>query len=263
MTVQHRNNVKVFGNGAKPILFIHGFGCDQNMWRLIAPAFVESHKIILYDLVGFGNSDLAAYDKRKYGTLAGHATDVLEICDALDLTDTILVGHSVGAMIAVLAANRDPSRFSSIVLVAPSPCYINDDAYVGGFSRQDIDGLLELLDNNFLGWSSTMAPIIMGVPDRPELSEELTNSFCRTDPSIARHFARVTFLSDNRSDARALALRALILQCSADAITPGAVGAWLHANIPAGTLVTLQATGHCPQLSAPAETIAAMRNFLA
>ena len=263
MTVRHRNNVNESGNGAKPILFIHGFGCDQNMWRLVAPAFTDSHKLVLYDLVGFGNSDLTAYDKRKYGTLAGHATDVLEICDALDLTDTVLVGHSVGAMIAVLAANRDPSRFSSVVLVAPSPCYINDNTYVGGFSRRDIDGLLELLDNNFLGWSSTMAPIIMGVPDRPELSEELTNSFCRTDPSIARHFAKVTFLSDNRSDARALALRALILQCSADAIAPGAVGAWLHSNIPASTLVTLQATGHCPQLSAPAETIAAMRIFLA
>ena len=198
--VLRRNNVKVTGRGGAAMLFAHGFGCDQNMWRLVAPAFENSHRVILFDHVGAGQSDASAYDPTKYGTLDGYATDVLEICRRLDLADVIFVGHSVSAMIGVIAARREPTRFKALVLVGPSPRYINDADYVGGFSREDIDGLLTALDSNYLGWSSEMAPVIMGNADRPDLGRELTNSFCRTDPKIASHFARVTFLSDNRQD---------------------------------------------------------------
>jgi len=263
MTILRRNNVSVTGRGATPMIFAHGYGCDQHMWRLITPSFADEYKIVLYDLTGSGRSDLSAYDRNKYGSLQGHATDLLEICDALKLSNAIVVGHSVSAMTGVLAANREPGRFSSLVMVAPSPCYLNDRDYAGGFERPDIDGLLDFLDSNFLGWSTTMAPAIMGMPDQPELAEELTNNFCRTDPEIAKHFGRVTFLSDHRADAKALKHPALVLQCSDDIIAPLAVGEWLNRNMERSELVVMKATGHCPHLSAPAETIAAMRKFLA
>jgi sigma-B regulation protein RsbQ len=262
MGVIERNNVRVTGAGSQPMLFAHGFGCDQNMWRLVVPAFEDAYRIVLFDHVGAGRSDIAAYDKRKYATLDGYASDVLEICHALDLTDIIFVGHSVSAMIGVLAAGREPARFAKLVLIGPSPRYLDDRDYVGGFSRPDIDGLLEALDSNYLGWSSAMAPVIIGNPDRPELGAELTNSFCRTDPEIAAHFARVTFLSDNRADLATIATPTLILQCSDDIIAPAAVGQYVHDHVPGSRLVTLEATGHCPNLSAPGETIAAIQEFL-
>src|SRR3982750_4531004 len=224
MDVLIRNNVHVTGTGQPPLLFAHGFGCDQNMWRFVTPAFGGSHRVVLFDHVGAGGSDLSAYDKRKYGALDGYASDVLEICGALDLSDVVFVGHSVSSMIGVLAAKREPDRFKALVLVGPSPRYIDDGEYVGGFTRQDIDALLESLDSNYLGWSSAMAPVIMGNTDRPELGTELTNSFCRTEPAIAEHFARVTFLSDNRADLAAVRTRTLVLQCSDDVIAPQAVG---------------------------------------
>jgi sigma-B regulation protein RsbQ len=245
------------------MLFAHGFGCDQGMWRHVAPAFAADHRVVLFDHVGAGGSDSAAYDRRKYGTLSGYADDVLEICEALDLRDVVFVGHSVSAMIGVLAAVRRPDRFSQLVLVAPSPRYIHDDGYVGAFSREDIDGLLELLESNYMAWSSMLGPTIMGNPDRPELGGELTASFCRTDPEIARHFARVTFLSDNRADLAKLRTPSLILQCSQDAIAPDCVGEYMHRSLQGSVLVKMQATGHCPNLSAPAETIAAIRGFVA
>jgi sigma-B regulation protein RsbQ len=260
--VVRRNNVRVLGRGEPTLMFAHGFGCDQNMWRLVVPAFQCTHRIVLFDHVGAGQSDLSAYDRRKYGTLDGYASDVLEICHELDLTDVIFVGHSVSAMIGVLALKRDPSRFKALVLVGPSPRYLNDADYVGGFSRQDIDGLLESLDSNYLGWSSNMAPVIMGNPDRPELGTELTNSFCRTDPKIAAHFARVTFLSDNRADLAAVKVPTLILQCSDDVIAPNAVGEYVHRQMVESRLVVLKATGHCPNLSAPAETVTAIDAFI-
>ena len=244
------------------MIFAHGFGCDQNMWRFVAPAFADRYRIVLFDHAGAGGSDLAAYDRNKYSSLQGYANDVLEICRELELTDAAFVGHSVSAMIGVLAALQEPDRFDALVLVGPSPCYIDDGDYVGGFSREDIEGLLESLDSNYLGWSSAMAPVIMGNPDRPELGEELTNSFCRTNPEIARQFARVTFLSDNRADLPQVRTRALILQCSEDVIAPQQVGEYVHRQIPGSELVLLQATGHCPNLSAPEETIAAIRSFL-
>jgi sigma-B regulation protein RsbQ len=262
MTAVHRNNVKVLGKGQQPLLFAHGYGCDQNMWRLVTPAFQEKYRIVLFDHVGAGRSDASAYNPLKYGSLKGYATDVLEICHELELRDVIFVGHSVSAMIGVLAAIAEPSRFSKLVLIGPSPCYINDGDYVGGFNRGDIDGLLESLESNYLGWSSSMAPVIMGNPDRPELSEELSNSFCRTNPEIARHFARVTFLSDNRADLPELKIPVQILQCSEDVIAPEAVGNYLHRTLAGSQLRVLEATGHCPHLSAPEETVAAMKTFL-
>jgi sigma-B regulation protein RsbQ len=245
-----------------PMLFAHGFGCDQNMWRFVAPEFEDDNRVVLFDHVGAGGSDLAAYDRERYGSLDGYAQDVLEICDALDLTGVTFVGHSVSAMIGVLAARREPDRFARLVLVGPSPRYIDEGNYVGGFGREDIEELLESLDSNFLGWSSAMAPVIMGNPGRPELGEELTNSFCRTDPDIAGHFARVTFLSDNRADLAGVRIPTLILQCSDDAIAPQAVGAYVHEQIAGSELVLLDAVGHCPNLSAPEETVAAIKEFL-
>ena len=262
MSVLSRNNVRVTGQGTRPILFAHGYGCDQSMWRFVADAFADDHRVVLFDHVGAGGSDLSAYDAERYGTLHGYAEDVLEICRALDLDDVVFVGHSVSAMIGVLAALREPERFAKLVLVGPSPRYMNDGDYKGGFSREDLDGLIETLDSNQLGWSGAMAPVIMGNPDRPELSEELRNSFCRTDPEIARRFARVTFFSDNRDDLARVTTPSLILQCSEDAIASEAVGAYVHARIPGSRLVRLDATGHCPHMSAPLETIAAMRAFL-
>jgi sigma-B regulation protein RsbQ len=263
MDVIARNNVVSTGRAdGQPMLFSHGFGCDQNMWRHVAPAFEDRYRVVLFDHVGAGRSDLAAYDRQRYSTLAGYAEDVLEICRQLDLQDVIFVGHSVSAMIGVLAAASDPSRFDRLVLVGPSPRYLDDDGYVGGFSREDIDGLLDSLESNYLGWSAAMAPVIMGNPDRPELGEELTNSFCRTDPAIARQFARVTFLSDNREDLRTVNVPCLVLQCREDVIAPPEVGEYVARELPHAELVFLDATGHCPNLSAPAETIAAIRAFL-
>jgi sigma-B regulation protein RsbQ len=260
--VLKRNNVKIFGQGQQPMLFAHGYGCDQNMWRLITPAFADRYRIILFDHVGHGQSDASAFDSTRYASLEGYADDVLAICRELNLTNVIFVGHSVSAMIGVLAAIKEPERFDRLVLIGPSPRYINDGDYVGGFKREDIEGLLDFLDSNHLGWSSTMAPVIMGNPDRPELGEELTNSFCRTNPEIAKHFARVTFLSDNRADLPKVKTRALILQCSQDAIAPEEVGRYVHHNLPDSELVLMQATGHCPNLSAPEETVAVMEAFL-
>jgi sigma-B regulation protein RsbQ len=261
-SIRQRNNVRVFGAGTQPMVFAHGFGCDQNMWRWITPAFENDYRIVLYDQVGAGQSDLSAYRSEKYRTLAGYAADLLEICAAEELTDVIFVGHSVSSMIGVLAAIQEPERFGKLILVGPSPRYINDGDYVGGFGRQDIDGLLDFLESNYMGWAAAMAPVIMGNPERPELGAELTSSFCRTDPDIAREFARVTFLSDNRADLARVRTPSLILQCSEDAIAPQAVGEYVHANLVASELMLLKATGHCPNLSAPEETIAAMKAYL-
>jgi sigma-B regulation protein RsbQ len=244
------------------MMFAHGYGCDQNMWRSVAPAFLDTHRVVLFDHVGAGRSDLSAYDDERYSTLDGYAGDILEIIDELDLRDVVFVGHSVSAMMGVLAANREPGRFAKLVLVGPSPRYINDGDYVGGFDPSDIEAMLESLDSNYLGWSSAMAPVIMGNPERPELGQELTNSFCATDPAIARKFAHVTFMSDNRDDLGKVGVPTLIMQCADDVIAPAVVGDYVHRHVPGSTLVAMNATGHCPNLSAPAETIAAIRAFL-
>jgi sigma-B regulation protein RsbQ len=262
LSVLKRNNVTFLGAGTQPILFAHGYGCDQTMWRLITPAFTDDYRVVLFDHVGAGRSDLNAYSRTKYSSLQGYADDILEICAELDLTDVIFVGHSVSAMIGVLAAIKQPQFFDCLVLIGPSPSYINDDVYTGGFTRKDIDELLELQDSNFLGWSTTLAPTIMGNPERPELGQELVNSFCRTDPDIAKQFAAVTFLSDNRADLPKLRTPSLIIQCQDDVIAPMPVGQYVHQHLSNSELAILTATGHCPHLSAPEETIAVIKRFL-
>jgi sigma-B regulation protein RsbQ len=263
MGVLERNNVTVTGQGTQSMVFAHGYGCDQNMWRLVAPAFADRYRVVLFDHVGAGRSDLSVYDRARYASLQGYADDLLEICDALDVRGGVFVGHSVSAMIGVLAVTREPTRFDRLVLVGPSPRYVDDEGYVGGFGRKDIEELLEFQDSNYLGWSSTLAPVIMGNADRPELAAELTNSFCRTDPEIAKQFAAVTFLSDNRADLASVQTRSLILQCREDAIAPPAVGEYVHRQLADSELVLLDATGHCPHLSAPEQTLAAIEAFLA
>lgn len=244
------------------MVFAHGFGCDQNMWRFVEPAFRERFRTVAYDQVGAGHSDLSAYDPQKYASLEGYASDLVEIGRELGLQDAVFVGHSVSAMIGALASIEAPAMFSDLIMVGPSPKYIDDGDYVGGFSAQQIEQLLASLADNHMGWSASMAPAIMGNPDRPELGEELTNSFCRTDPDIAQQFARTTFTSDNRTQLPQVRAHTLILQCSDDIIAAENVGQYVHDAVPGSELVMLDATGHCPNLSAPDEVISAIRNFV-
>ena len=232
------------------------------MWRYVAPAFQDSYRVALFDHVGAGKSDISQYSRQRYGTLDGYAGDVLAVIDAIAGAPAIFVGHSVSALIGVLASIKRPDAFASLVLVGPSPCYINDGDYTGGFSRSDIEGLLRTLDDNHLGWSQAIAPVIMKNQDRPELAQELSDSFCRTDPRIAKHFARVTFLSDNRADLRKVTVPTLVMQCSQDDIAPDPVGEFVHSQIPGSTFVKLRATGHCPHMSAPDETVRVIRDYL-
>ncbi len=244
------------------MVFAHGFGCDQQMWRHVAPAFAEDFRVIMFDHVGCGGSDVSAYDPDEYSDLNRYAADVVEIITELDLTDVVFVGHSVSAMIGVLASLIAPDRFAALVMVGPSPRYIDDDQYIGGFAEGDIAELLESLDSNYLGWSGAITPMIMGNPERPELAEELNESFCRLDPAIARQFARVTFLSDNRDDLARVDVPTLIVQCAYDAIAPPVVGAYVNERISGSQLQVLDVAGHCPNLSAPAETAAAIQAFV-
>ncbi|MEE1822394.1 alpha/beta hydrolase [Streptomyces sp. BE20] len=263
MDVARRNNIRVTGRADGPVVVLaHGFGCDQNMWRLVVPALAGDYRVVLFDYVGSGRSDASAWTEDRYSSLDGYARDVVEVVEELDLRDVTFVGHSVSAMVGVLAAAAAPERFSRLVMVAPSPCYIDEDGYRGGFDAGDIDELLESLESNYLGWSAAMAPVIMGNPDRPELGEELTTSFCATDPDMARVFARTTFLSDSRDDLKSVTVPTLVLECAQDVIAPREVGAYVHAAIPGSRLVTLDATGHCPQLSAPEATAEAILGFV-
>jgi sigma-B regulation protein RsbQ len=258
-----RNNVNVSGRGAQPMLFAHGFGCDQNMWRFIAPAFEGQYRTVLMDYVGCGKSDLSAYSPVRYGALDGYVQDVLDVCHALDLQDLIFVGHSVSGVVGMLAAIREPNLFSSLILVSPSPRYLNDGAdYRGGFERPDIEGLLAMMDKNYMGWAHYLAPVVMGNVQRPELGQELEESFCSTDPMIARRFAEVTFFGDNRSDLPNVPVPSLILQCAEDLIAPVEVGRYMRRQLPQSTLRLMEATGHCPHMSHPEETIDAMKEFL-
>ena len=262
VSISKRNNVKVFGKGKQPILFAHGFGCDQNMWRFITPAFENNYRIVLFDFVGAGKSDKTAYNKDRYLTLNGYAKDILDVCEELDLKDVILVGHSVSSMIGLLAAIEEPAYFQKLIMVAPSPCYINDGQYKGGFERRDIEELLETMEKNYIGWANFLAPAIMANKDRPELGQELTESFCSTDPIIARQFAEATFFSDNRNDLKKIKIDCLLLQCSEDMIAPLEVGEYLHKNLNNSVLRVMKATGHCPHMSHPQETVAMIREYL-
>jgi sigma-B regulation protein RsbQ len=257
-----RNNVQVRGAGERTMVFAHGFGCDQTMWKDVASAFEDDFRVVLFDYVGAGQSDLSAYDSARYGSLEGYAADVVEIGRALDLSGAIFVGHSVSAMIGALAQIEEPGMFTDLVMVGPSPRYIDDEGYTGGFSHAQIEELLDFLAENHLGWAAAMGPTIMGNADRPELGERLTNSFCSTDPDIAREFAGVTFFSDNRDDLARVTARTLVLQCREDVIAPPCVGEYVHRNLPNSSFVMLDASGHCPNLSAPDEVIRAMRAFV-
>ena len=252
----------VRGRGTEPMLFAHGFGCDQTMWRFVTPAFENDYRVVLFDYVGSGKSDWSAYDPQRYGTLDGYARDILEICQDMDLRDVIFVGHSVSSMVGVLAANQEPDRFSHLILIGPSPRYINDSDYVGGFERRDIEGLLDTMDRNYLGWASFLTPVIMKNPDRPELTKELEASFCSTDPEIARRFAEATFYADNRADLSKVRVPSLVLQCSEDAIAPREVGEYMHRHLIGSTFRMMEATGHCPHMSHPEVTVRLMKDYL-
>jgi sigma-B regulation protein RsbQ len=262
VSIRERNNVKIFGEGEQVMLFAHGFGCDQNMWRYLTPAFEKDYRIVLFDYVGAGKSDKRSYNKERYASLHGYAQDVLDICNELHLKDVIFVGHSVSAMIGLLAAIDSPQYFNKMIMVGPSPCYLNDGDYVGGFTRKDIEGLLDTMEKNYIGWANFLAPNIMGNTDRPQLGQELTESFCSTDPLIARQFAEATFFSDNRNDLKKVKIPSLILQCSEDIIAPLEVGNYLSQELPQSTLRVMKATGHCPHMSEPEETIHYMKEFL-
>ncbi|MBW3670416.1 MAG: alpha/beta hydrolase [Acidobacteria bacterium] len=262
-TILERNNVRVLGQGSRTIMFAHGFGCDQKMWRYMIPAFEQDYRIVVFDYVGSGGSDWAAWSMHRYSSLDGYASDVLEILDSLDLRGVTFVGHSVSSIIGILAANREPDRFSDLILLGPSPRYINDPPYVGGFDVEDIEGLLESMDRNFIGWAQAMSPVVMKNPDRPELTEELEQSFCSTDPTITRKFAEVTFTSDNRQDLQGVTVPSLIVQCSEDSVAPAEVGEYMRTNLPHSDFVQMSATGHCPHMSHPEETIRVIRERLA
>jgi sigma-B regulation protein RsbQ len=262
-SVLARSNVSLHGSGTHAIVFAHGFGCDQNMWRFVEPAFRERFRTVLFDYVGLGKSDRGAFDPARYATLAGYAQDLVEIGDALDLRGATIVGHSVSSIIGLLATLRAPERFGALVMIGPSPRYIDEPPdYVGGFQRADIDALLELMDHNYLGWAGTLAPVVMGNAERPELADELRETFCSTDPVVARCFARATFYADNRADLARATVPTLVLQMHDDAIAPSAVGAYVASHLPGSELVLLDASGHCPQMSHPRQTIEAMRPFL-
>ncbi len=262
MSVAVRNHVNVAGKGRRSMVLMHGFGCDQNVWRQVAPGFLDDWQVVMFDHVGAGESDLSQYDPVKYASLQGYADDLIDVVTELTLEQPVVVGHSVSAMIAVLAAIKAPALFSKLVLIGPSPCFLNDGDYPGGFERKDIEDLLEAMDNNFFGWSEMITPLIMGNPDRPALAGELKESFCRTDPAIARQFARVAFLADSRPVLGRVRIPSLIMQCSADALAPLAVGEYLHRQLQGSTLSVMKATGHCPHLSAPEETVSVIRDWL-
>ena len=262
MSVFERNSIRTNGAGNRTLVFAHGFGCDQNMWRYVEPAFRDRYRTILFDHVGAGQSDLTAYDPAKYASIAGYAEDVVQIGQELGLNDAVFVGHSVSSMIGALASIEAPEMFGDLIMVCPSPRYIDDGDYVGGFAANEIEELLTSLADNHMGWSAAMAPAIMGNADRPELAEELTNSFCRTDPEIAKQFARATFTSDNRADLPKVKARTLILQASDDIIASEQVGEFVHKSISGSRIVYLKASGHCPNLSAPQEVISAIEDFV-
>ncbi len=264
MDTWSRNNVKVMGRGSTTLLFAHGYGCDQTMWRRVVPLLGKDYRIVLFDYVGYGQSDLSAYDPDRYSVLDGYVQDLIEV--ALSVDDggaLVMVGHSVSAMIGLLADKRRQGIFSAHVMIGPSPAYVNEPGYVGGFERSDIDELLETLEGNYLGWASSMAPAIMGAPEQPELAQELTNSFCRTDPSIAVQFARATFLSNNLADLGGLRSPTLTLQSTQDFIAPVSVGEYMRDVMPDATLQLIDNLGHCPHLSAPEACVCAIEVFLA
>jgi sigma-B regulation protein RsbQ len=263
MDIFRRHNVSIRGQGARVLVLAHGFGCDQNMWRFVTPAFEPDHRVVLFDHIGCGRADIGAYDPKRHATLEGYAEDVNNLLDGLGLSEVVFVGHSVSAMIGLLAAIRQPGRFARLVMVCPSPRYLNDPPdYVGGFERADIEGLLHMMETNMLGWADFLAPAVMGEGSAEALTLELRDSFCATDPYVTRRFAQATFLSDNRADLPRCPVPSLVIQCHDDAIAPTGVGRYVHEHTPGSTLALIEATGHCPHMTHPQQTIAAIRRYL-
>ncbi|WP_339922223.1 alpha/beta hydrolase [uncultured Cyclobacterium sp.] len=260
--VLKRNNINVFGEGTKVLLFAHGFGCDQNAWKYMVNFFTKEYKLILFDYVGAGKSDLATYDSRKYSSLDGYANDITEICDALELRNAIFIGHSVSCIIGALVSIKRPDVFEKLVFIGPSPCYISKGDYKGGFDQETIDALMEVMEEDYISWARSIAPNIMDSQNGKELTSELADGFCSIDPEIAKQFARVTFLSDNRQDLPLIPVNSLTIQCSDDMIAPVSVGQYIHKNVPNNTLKIIDAKGHCPHMSHPKDTAHAIRNFL-
>jgi len=261
--VLERNRVLVEGDPRRPaIIFGAGYGTNQDMWRLVAPQFAAGHFVVRFDHVGSGDTDVSAYDRGKYDSLRGYAADLLEIIRTLDLHDVVFVGHSVSAMIGALAAIAEPQRFARLVMLGPSPRYLNDEGYLGGFERSDVDALLDAIEVDHAGWARDMAPALMKNPDRPELAAELADSMSRTNTMVAQHFARVTFLSDTRRYLKDISTPTLILQSADDLIAPLEVGEYLREHIPGSELVVLNATGHYAHLSDPAEIERQIRRCL-
>jgi len=258
-----RNNVNIRGNGSKTILFAPGFGCDQNVWNLIVKDFEREYQVILFDYVGLGNSSIKDFDPVRYSTLNGYAQDVLDICHALNLEKVIFVGHSVSSMIGALASIKQPNYFEQLVMVGPSPCYLNDPPkYFGGFEKEELHGLIDMMEKNYIGWASMFASTVINNPARPDLNQEMENRFCSTDPVIARSFAEATFFADHRNDLKSVTTPSLILQCQNDLIASIQVGEYLHEHLPKSELKIMKATGHCPHLSHPEETCTIIKEYL-
>ena len=263
MAIRARNNMSVVGDGRITLVLANGFGCDQTMWSRLSPLLSERYRIVAFDYVGSGGADVSHYDETRYASLEGYADDLVKVAEHAGGRPRVLVGHSVSAMIGLLAQKEVPGLFDAHIMIGPSPSYLNEGDYRGGFDRADIDELLGTLESNYLGWSAGMAPAIMGAPDQPELSEELTNSFCRTDPAIAARFARATFLGNNLADLPSLQVPALILQSSQDIIAPLAVGEHVSRTVANGTLRLLDNIGHCPHMSVPHACAAEINAYLA
>lgn len=260
--VLKRNNVKISGKGSKVIVFAHGFGCDQNAWKYISNSFIEDYKIVLFDFVGAGESDLSAYDPKKYASLQGYVNDLIEIGETLSINKATFIGHSVGCMIGSLAAIQKPDLFEQLIFIGPSPCYISNGDYKSGFDKETIDSLMEVMEEDYISWSKALAPEIMNKNNGEELSTELTETFCSIDPEIGKQFARVTFLSDNRKDLPLIPAKSLTIQCSDDIIAPLSVGQYIKEHTPGNTLKILEAQGHCPHMSHPEETVQLIKEFL-
>ncbi|WBA42033.1 alpha/beta fold hydrolase [Hymenobacter canadensis] len=263
MDVLKRNNVRVLGHGSRTLVLVNGFGCDQSIWNAVTPVLAKQFRVVLFDQIGAGDSDSTAYDPAKYASLAGYTQDLLEICRQLQLSQVTLIGHSVGAMICLLATIEAPELFRQLLLLCPSPCYTNHPSYHGGFEQADIDSMLAFMETDFVGWADSFAHFVMGTPDRPSLAMELAHRFCRNDPFIAKQFARVTFTADNRNDLQRVPTPCLLVQCAQDLIAPLEVGSYLLASIPRATLVTLPVSGHCPHVSAPLQTLTVLQSFMA
>ncbi|MGG0642661.1 alpha/beta hydrolase [Sporosarcina gallistercoris] len=262
-SIQQRNHVKIIGQGEQTIMLAHGFGCDQSMWQYIAPALAEQYRVVLFDYVGAGNSDISSYQTEKYSTAHGYKQDILEIIDELGLKEIHFVGHSVSSMIGMLAAIERPECFKKFVMIGPSPCYINEpNGYVGGFEKSDIADLLTMMEMNFTGWASYLAPIVTDPTKNPQVTKHVEASFVSTDPQIAREFAEMTFLSDHRDRLASMSIPTLVIQCSDDSIVPIEVGEYLNAHLPSSTLRIMEVKGHYPHISQPEETLKLIQEFL-